>query len=211
MKTVSSINIPSKQGQIFTVDAAIAVITFIVIIIASIGVWEYVVEKTYLNEVRNDLAAISRNAAAVLVETPGIPANWTSVSQSNFNSTVTSLGLTASSSINGQDSTLGSSAGFMNSNVLVLDSQKIEFLENFQLENYQRYKELLGILGPGYEFNLKISLWNGSAYDIKSQIGHPPDISSVNVLQSTRLALLDGNWTRVQLQVWNRCEGVLCS
>ena len=82
------------KAQIFSLDGIVAVITFIIILIASMWLWDYSREKIHLTERRADLEIISKNALSVLVETPGNPANWTNLSDSDFNRTnIYSLGL----------------------------------------------------------------------------------------------------------------------
>ena len=200
------------KAQMFSLDAVIAASVFMVIIITSAWAWTYTQEKIDLTEKRNDLEIISKNALACLVETPGYPANWTNISESDFNETnILSLGLARSFSINGVDlDEKRKSAGLSINNYLVLDKNKITKLVELNSQKYSTYKRILGILGPDYEFQLTIKVWDGSSYNTNHEIGLAPTYTASNILRADRFALLNGNWTNVVLNVWQECSGVTC-
>jgi hypothetical protein len=204
--------IKMKKGQIFSLDLVIAMLAFTVILIASIWLWEYALEKIRSTDERNDLEVISKAALAALVETPGSPSNWTNFSESSFNtSNVLFLGITKSYSISNKDvKGKGKSAGLSNSSYLVLDTAKVVRLTQLNMTKYETMKTLLGILGPNYQFELIISIWNESQYKPSYLIGKNPGNVKANIIKSERLALIDGIWAKVTLKIWRECEDAVC-
>lgn len=201
-----------KKSQIFSADMVIAIVTFLFILLASAWLVSYTREKMELSETRNDLEFISRSVLAVLVETPGNPSNWTNFSESDFNQDyVYSIGLARSYSQKNSDvEGHGKSAGLTINNYMVLDETKIQRLAAWYPQKYNVYKRILGILGPDYEFQLSINVWNGTGYDNTYQIGLIPDSNVSSVVRSDRFALFGGNWTNVMLKIWKNCEKVIC-
>lgn len=204
--------ISNNKAQVFFVDAAVATIVFLLILVASMWLWDYSMEKIELTERRNDLELISKNALAVLVETPGDPSNWTNVSEFDFNETnINSLGLVRSYSQNDLDIIRkGKSAGLTIDNYLVLDENKIQRLDALYPQKYGIYKKTLGILGPNYEFQLMIKVWNGTGYDTQYEVGPNPGPNVLDIVRADRFALLNGEWANVVLKVWKECGGAIC-
>lgn len=200
----------TKRAQILSVDALIAAIAFAVILVLALELWSSVTEKMALVERRSDLERIARGAAAVLVETPGVPANWSNLSSALTTDNVPAIGLAQGSSMNGLAAQHASSAGLLSRNALVLDARKVARLVQLDAGDHETVKRLLGIAGPGYEFALRLAVWDGSSYALREQLGQRPDAGAVHVVQRERIALLHGNWTRLTLQVWDACSGVLC-
>jgi len=200
------------KAQIFSFDAIIAVITFVVILLSSIWIWDYSREKIYLTERRYDLELISKNVLSVLVETPGNPANWTNISDTDFNQTnINSLGLARSSSHNNLNLGLkGRSGGLVFSDYLVLEVDKIERFDNLSSLKYDACKKILGILGPNYEFGIDVNVLNGSNYVTRYQIGTTVTPISKDIVRADRYALLNGTWTNVVFKVWQECGDAVC-
>lgn len=201
-----------NKAQIFSADMAIAIVTFLVILIASMWLWDYSMEKIELTESRNDLEFISKNVLTVLVETPGNPSNWTDTSEADFNeNNIYSLGLAKSYSQNNLDiARKGKSAGLTINNYLVLDENKIQRLDVLNPQKYSTIKRILGILGPDYEFQLIIKVWNGTSYNTEYETGSTPGSSVTDIVRTDRFALLNGNWANVVLKIWKECESVTC-
>lgn len=203
VKTIFKNKVKNK-AQIFSADLAIATVTFLVILVSSMWLWDYSIEKIELSERRNDLEMISKNALAVLVETPGSPSNWTELSEADFNETnIYSLGLARSYSQNNLDvARKGKSAGLSIDNYLVLDENKIQRLIALYPQKYTTYKKVLGILGPNYEFQLIIKVWNGTDYSTQYEIGSSPSQNVMDIVRADRFVLLNGEWTDVVLRLW---------
>jgi len=201
-----------NKAQIFSIDAIIAIVSFLVILISAVWIWDYTKEKIELNERRNDLELISMNALAVLVETPGDPANWTGIQDDDFNQTnVLSLGLARSYSASNVDvARKGKSAGLSINNYLVMDIAKIQRLYDSNAQKYEMYKKILGILGPAYEFQLLINRWDGNNYVTEYEIGAAPNSTAANIVRADRYALLDNNRVNVVFKVWQQCSDVTC-
>ncbi len=169
----------------FSLDSFIAIGIFIFIILLSAILWDYGREKISVEETRNDMGRIARNALSALAETKGNPANWTEYDLDG--STITSLGLA--------------------SEFLVIDTQKINSLS---LADYADAKKMLGVLGPGYEFTLKLYSWNGSEYLSEYSAGIEPDAASYEVVKTERAVLLNDSWARATLKLWKSCEDITC-
>ncbi|MFH1317041.1 MAG: hypothetical protein ABII01_05980 [Candidatus Woesearchaeota archaeon] len=201
-----------KKAQMFSMDLIIAMISFLIIILIGIWTWDYTLEKSYLTELRGDLEIISKNSLNVLVQTPGDPSNWNGLSDEEFNrSNIISLGLAKSSSKSGIDiQEKGKSAGMMTSNYLDLDTSKIERLSELNATKYDDFKRMIGILGPEYEFEIRVMVWNGTGYSTRHQIGARPADASQNIVRSDRFALYNGTWANVLFYIWQECIGVRC-
>jgi hypothetical protein len=201
-----------REGQIFSVDIVIAVGIFLVILITSIWTIDYSREKIYLSEKRNDMELIARNVLSILIEKEGKPSNWSAMSPSEFNSTnVDSIGLATGNSINGYDTMWNSNPGGGNKNgSWQLDINKVSMFASMNDTKYNHtYKKLLGIIGVGYEFEINISIWNGSGYQLNYTIGVSPKNAS-NIINIQRFAMINRSWSRFDLRLWEKCEGMTC-
>jgi len=173
------------KAQIFSLDAVIAIGMFILILLSTALIWNYSREKIAIEETRNDMEIIARNALSVLIETTGKPSNWTDYT---FNPTnIYSLGIA--------------------DEFLVLSQTKINSLS---LADYSTTKTILGILGPNYEFRLNIDVWNGTAYASNYTIGLLPDSTASEVVNIERFALLDNIWAKANIKLWKSCEDITC-
>lgn len=197
----------NKKAQIFSADLAIAVIAFLFIIVAFIYLGNHLEKQVQLKEESNDLTRISHYLAATLLETPGDPSNWSNYSSEDFNtSNINSLGLTVSSSVNNLNiNEKGSSTSLSNKDYLVLDYDKVTYLANLNTTHYEIYKELLGVVGPGYEFQIIINTWNGSDYQQQYQIGEAPQANAPFITRTDRFALIDNTWMHLIFQIWQLC------
>jgi len=81
----------------------------------------------------------------------------------------------------------------------VLDQQKID---NFYNLNYNVSKQKLGLLGPGYNYNIAINRWTGSNYTHYYSLGSSREDSEFIVV-SERFAVLNNEWMKVTLTLWN--------
>ena len=201
-----------KKTQIFSMDITLAIVTFLIILISSIWITGYSSEKIDITERRNDLEFISKSALSALVETPGNPSGWDQLDEDDFDeNNIYSLGLAMSYSENDLDvEEIGKSPGLTVKNYLVLDDAKIQRLKALESQKYNVYKRIMGVLGPEYEFQLKINLWNGSSYHVVYEIGMVPGSNATNLVRTDRFALLNSTWTDVVLNLWKECEGVSC-
>jgi len=202
----------AKKSQVMSADVAIAVSIFLVILIASFWSWEYFGKKTKSVDIRNDLEIISKNALDMLVQSPGVPSNWSDFSAADFNETsVLAIGLAESSSSNALDLTYNEqSAGLTPGNYLVLDESKVQQLDSLSQYRYDYFQRILGIYGSNYEFQLDVSPWDGSNYSQKYFVGRNMTDSSQNVVRNDRFALMNNTRSRITLFVWQDCGGVKC-
>ena len=201
------------KAQMFSLDTIIAVIAFIIIILMGVWIRDYSNEKLYQTEIRGDIEIISKNALSTLLQTPGNPSNWTNLSADDFTTTnIISLGMAKTATYNNLDITeKGKPTGMGINTYLVLDESKIQRLSNLNNQKYETYKKLLGILGPQYEFEIRIRPWQGTNYTTQYTIGLPPSSTAQNIVRSDRYALLDGG-TRANIifYLWMECSGVRC-
>ncbi|MBW2984327.1 hypothetical protein KY361_04385 [Candidatus Woesearchaeota archaeon] len=173
------------KAQIFSLDVVIAIGIFILILLSAGLIWNYSREKIAIEETRNDMEIIARNALSVLIETKGNPNNWTSYAFNESN--IKSLGLA--------------------DEFLEVDSTKISSLSS---ADYSTAKTILGILGPNYEFGLDIDIWNGTDYTANYTIGLPPNATASEVVKAERFVLLDNSWTKATMKLWKSCEDATC-
>jgi len=173
------------KAQIFSLDIVIAAGIFIVILLSTAALWYYGGEKMRIEESRNDMELITRNALAVLIETKGNPSNWTA--HDFTTSDIQSLSLA--------------------DEFLLLNQTKVSSLSE---ANYSTTKTLLGVLGPDYEFRLDINTWNGTAYAANYTIGLEPNASASEIVKVERFALLGNTWTKATIRLWKSCEDITC-
>lgn len=174
-------------------DFIIALMVFVVLLIASEWVWGAATENIYFTEGRNDLEMLARNAASLLVQTTGDPSYWNNLS--DFNTTaIKSLGL-------------GKNRPWY------LDESKVEKLHDMNNTNYTTMRTMLGIRGPGYQFHLNISKFDGAAFGELALIGKWPNATAENVVKIERVALSgdDLSWMKIIITVWKTCVGATCS
>lgn len=201
-----------KKAQIFSLDMIVGIISFIIIILIGIWAWDYSNERIYLTETRNDLEIISKNTLNVLLQTPGNPANWTDLQDSEINKTnIISLGLAKSKSLNNKDTEERSrSSGLTKYDYLVLDPEKLKKLNDSASLKYSTYKKILGIAGAGYEFQLEIKEWDTDEFITEYQIGLEPSLNARNIVRSDRFALISNNKAHIILKIWKECTRERC-
>ncbi|MBW2965949.1 hypothetical protein KY342_02480 [Candidatus Woesearchaeota archaeon] len=173
------------KAQIFSLDAIIAAGIFILILLSAALIWNYSREKISIEETRNDMEIIARNALSVLIETKGNPKNWTSYTFNQIN--IHSIGLAEE--------------------FLILNQTKINSLSS---ADYSTAKTILGILGSNYEFRLNIDTWNGTSYMPNYTIGTAPNATASEVVNIERFALLDNLWAKTTMKLWKSCEDATC-
>lgn len=171
-----------RNGQVFSADLVIAMVIFIMILLISVWADDYVKEKRKLDEKVRDLEILSENALSVLVSTPGHPAGWSSEPDS--------IGIT--------DHYV---QGVSHGSYCILNRSKIGWMRM----NYALSKDMMGIRGPAYEYHLLIYSWNSTDYSPEYSIGKEPTDTAEFVIRKDRMALLDGDWTRLVLKVWQNC------
>ena len=172
----------------FSVEGCLIIASgiFIVVLLSIAWAWDYSNEKISIDERRNDLEIIARNALDSLIKTEGDPGSWNELAEADFNeNNVYSLGLVKNNF--GQN---------------VLDSDKIQKLVDLEATKYGTFKKILGILGPGYEFELKVSIWAGSSYSDTYTIGLTPIANTKNIVNIDRFVLLDGDFAKINIKVW---------
>jgi hypothetical protein len=173
------------KAQLFSLDMVIACSMFILILLSTAALRDYTGETIRIEETRNDMEMIARNAISVLIETEGQPSNWTA--QPFSQTDMQSLGLADS--------------------FLELDPEKISALSS---ANYSVAKTLLGIIGPDYEFCLDIGVWNGTSYATGYVIGLLPNVTASEVVREERFSLINNTWAKATIRLWKSCEDITC-
>jgi hypothetical protein len=166
-------------------DTIIASGIFIIILLSAAALWDYAGESIRIEETRNDMEMIARNALSVLIETEGQPSDWTA--QPFNQADIQSLGLADS--------------------FLELDPMKISALYS---ANYTMAKTLLGIIGLDYEFGLDIRLWNGTSYSTGYMVGLLPNVTASEVVREERFSLVNNTWAKATILLWKSCEDITC-
>lgn len=202
----------NTRGQIFTFDLLVATAIFLVILLITNWAWSTSAEKMATIERRSDIETISRSALAALVDTEGIPANWSKLSASSFDeSTVQMLGLASSQSKSLGDSTQRvrtSALGLQG--VSTLERTKIAALKTLEGTRYDTIKNILGIRGPQYEFHLQVSEWNGTGFASTTSVGLIPGSNASQVVRLDRFALINDTRAQLTLKVWQACREKTC-
>ena len=189
-----------KKAQIFTLDFIFAIIIFITVIIILISAWDSSLEKIVVREQRNNLEILVRNAANILIQTEGSPSNWTT--------NVSLLGLTFSLSQNQFNSVYKSRSMALNQRGgWNIDPQKIT---NLQTLDYTVSKNLLGLLRLDEHYYLSIFEWNNTDYNIEYTMGLVPYNNVSSIVNLERFIILNNNWAKFNLKIWQECEGSTC-
>lgn len=135
----------ANKSQMFSIDLMISLVFFVIILLSIAWAWEFSREKMSLAERRNNMNLLAMFSLSALIETPGNPTNWSDLENDDFDeSTMKSLGF-ASSAIS----------------PWILDHDKIQKLFELRQTKYETIKNLLGLRGPGYEFNIKVQMVGG--------------------------------------------------
>ena len=175
----------NRKSQIFSLDILIAMLAFITILVSSIIIWDYSTETINIKERRNELESASMNVLSLLIETTGIPSNWSNFAIQDFNeSNVHAIGLAKNNSL-----------GLSYSGPWEIDQKKIYYLNS---STYERTKKILGL--AGFEFDLTLKIYNGSDYASNYSVsGNITDASDITKLR--RYALMDGQRAELILKV----------
>jgi hypothetical protein len=158
-----------KKGQVLSVDIIIALLGFMGIIVFLIWGWQTTSVKLSAYDQSQDLYTLAYFASESLVQTSGVPLNWSSQS-SPSRSTISSIGL---------------------QNGSYISMQKIQSLANLNSSYYTQIKEVLGILGPNYDIQIDYYFDNGTAFVKNSALTFGQMYSSGSVVSISRLFVLD--------------------
>jgi hypothetical protein len=174
--------IKRKSAQMFSLDALIASMILIGIIVSTAAMWANISDKAVLISRANDIDYVSQNAFKVLIESEGDPHNWSDISSSNFNtSNVRSLGLTKSSKSE-------------------LDVNKIRKLVSLNSTDYGDYQILLGL--QGYDFEVLIKTWNNTNFVNQYLIGNSPPVNVERQVSLNRYSVLNNTRSRIDMNIW---------
>jgi len=194
-----------KKAQLFAMDLVVAMITFLFVIIAAFYTHDYAFEQIYLWEERVDLLRVNHYLAGALLENPGIPGDWYRINESDFNGgNISSLGLSISGSVNDTQTKM-SSTSLMNSGLDMIDSDKLDRLVELNDTHYNEFKNILGVVGPSYDFNIEFRTWNGTGYASLHKLGTWPKENIPHRTRIDRMVLVDDTWTNVIFLVWKAC------
>lgn len=175
-----------KRSQMLTLDIIIAYAIILMVLIFFFWSWSLYEEK-YAETFRvNDMNTIALYASSSLIETYGLPANWSSYTGNAFNkTTISSLGLMVRPG--------------------VLSYSKINYLVSLNATKYAEIKDILGVMGPKY--HLKIEFWfygaTGYPTDPNLIFGHLPE-NTGRVYKQNRFFVIDTpdrNWSKMVLTI----------
>jgi hypothetical protein len=172
-----------NRGQLFSLDAVIAVGIFTIILISITWSWDLVTEKISIDNKQEEIAILSKNALSTLLITSGNPLNWNMESNDWFNSSnMHDLGVSFAPSI--------------------IQDGKISKLEEVNDTKYGDMKKLLGL--RKYDFHLSFYIYDGDNYALQPEfeVGRnlPGNETFVHVIN--RYGLINNNWSKVKLKVW---------
>jgi hypothetical protein len=126
-----------KKSQTYAIDSIIALFIFIVLFLSVSVIWDNSISKIHYNEQRNDIEIVTRNSFNNLFSMKGDPHNW-HLTQEDEIELIKSIGVIS-----------------YNNN---LDLDKLEKVMNNEF--YNKSKLLMGFLGPNYEYNINISIYD---------------------------------------------------
>lgn len=169
----------SKKGQFFSYDAIVSVVIFLLAIGLLITYWWSVTGVMGLERERIQKEAISLSDVLL---TPGNPSDWQTLSSSDRNE-LRQYGLTT---------------GWANN---VLDVDKIEQMHDWSDDDYDASKNELRLLNDYY---IQIVDDNGnSACGSDCEIGAEPPAGVKQVVQASRVALLNDKVVQVKITLWS--------
>ena len=168
----------SKKAQIISIDIMIALVIFIIIFVSLFSGWFFSLRRFEVALDYKELEFLSQFAANALFM-PGIPYDWHTAGGGLYDPQTIGLG-------DGRR---------------VLMYEKIVAASDFAQTNYSDFKRLLGVLGPGYNFFVNISIFDSLEYIDNTSFGIPPSNAS-HVAISQRYGLLDSTWAKVVVSVW---------
>jgi hypothetical protein len=172
-----------KQGQVFSIDALIAGLVFMSILVGAFLLGDTMNDKSISSNQANDIEFVSRNAMNVLLESEGDPHNWSKFSDSDVTTShIKVLGLSSKSSG-------------------ILDLDKVQTLERLNATDYADYKVMLGL--QQYDFFLTFDYWINDAFVNEFTIGSPVPSDVSRSSAHVRYALLNGTRTKMELTVWS--------
>jgi hypothetical protein len=116
-----------SKGQVISLDFIVSMSLFTFIVAMSIFIWDNINTQIDEGKQNNMLQTELVSISTMLIETPGTPSNWNSLSPSEINSEISQLGLAITSN--------------------VLSSDKIVALKNLNSTSigYYNTKKLLGL------------------------------------------------------------------
>lgn len=162
----------ARRAQLFSSDLAISFSVVLLVIILTTSLWIFALERKHVFLRESEIHQIARDVSFLLVESPGHPSGWTDIN------TTDSIGLA--------------------STVHTIDPVKLGAL---LASPYNETLRRMGVIGPGYGMRLRIDSFNGTGFAPYAYWGLEGVNTSVTAIQQ-RYALLEGNWVRLTVKVW---------
>lgn len=164
----------TRKSQVFSLDASIAVLSFIFIMTLFLWGWNMSITKISENHLSDDLNSIAIYASRSLVESGGNPGNWHSLSGADFTKdSISSLGLS-------------SSVGY-------LSESKIAALQDLNATKYSEIKSILGVLGPNYELYISFDKFDDVSYEVDYKTFGKKQSNSKNIIKVKRFFIYDNS------------------
>ena len=163
----------NKKGQIFTTELVLSASIFMAALVAFVLVWNSMASTYYEEQRELEMQTSLIGISDMIALTPGYPSNWEVRAMEN----ASSFGLATSPNV-----ISGAKAGAL---------QSLEYA-------YPTVKEHMG--AGRFDVFLNISNSSNTLYTF----GNPPDLndSTVKVISSRRIALLNGSEVSVMVQAW---------
>lgn len=165
-----------KRSQAISIDIILALSIFLLTFVFFVWAWNSQITRFTESNDNLELQSLSQHAAAVLL-TQGVPTDWHG---------------TGSVAILGIADNLGR-----------VQYEKMSALAAYSSINYSHVKQLLGVLGPGYEAYVALYTYNGSAYALNTTAGMAP-VNASTVAVTQRNVLVDDTWGILRVSVWVR-------
>ncbi|MGM5483685.1 MAG: hypothetical protein ACQER9_02075 [Nanobdellota archaeon] len=152
----------TKKGQVISVDVAISLGVFMIILAVFFWGWNeaYMNKENY--EINYELMGLTERISEKLLSSGGFPENWHELDITDFTeSNVSDIGLI-------------DYGGFVSYN-------KISALESLNDSSYEDMKDMLGLSGNDYEFELKVWIYDeGFSGNADFEIGFFDDKASIS-------------------------------
>ncbi len=166
-----------RRGQLFFLDGLFAGALIIVILLAVFSLHRYMSSSSDRQHERTDLEMRSLYTAALLVETPGHPLNWSGEPIADVNN----LGLTTGTP-------------------LLLEHEKLSALASLMESNASLVTRLTGFQGSGYAYRLRLIPHGGGTALVTA--GSAPDDGAEDVVRIVRHCLYNDTRVAFEFMGW---------
>jgi hypothetical protein len=194
-----------KHGQMFSTDAIVAMGIFVFIIIIYISLSSHIYNEVSESQERNHLLSQAQVASDALFNHPGNPTNWTN---STNISSIFSIGVKKSVSLNGHEQVYLGRPAALEQSMTEWDLAKVLKFEELNLTHYNDYKKFLAI--DRGEIYVEIFQWTNNEYVSLVKVGNQVPSTAKNVIRLDRYGIINDTWGHAVFHVWTNCGGARC-